>query len=607
MGESRLRGGPTVTTSDPGLQQRLVGETSFGKYTLIAKIGHGGMAEVFLAAIRGPAGFTKLCVLKRLHPHLEEEESLVGMFLDEARLAARLNHPNVVQTYEVGDVQGLHFLTMEYLEGQSLSRVLRHARRLNQPIPLAVGVRLFIDMLDGLHYAHTLRDFDGTPLSVVHRDISPGNIFVTYEGQVKVLDFGIAKAGTQLMETRAGQVKGKFAYIAPEQASPDVKADHRADLWSLGVVMWEAFAGKRLFKGESEVVTLHNALNSTILSLDSQVEIPDELARIVDRSLQRDPERRYQSAQQMKEDLEAFMHDSGLRCSRGDVGTFVTGLFERERDEQRRVLSAYMRGESPGHVMTPVPVGQQTPSASYSGVKPSLSLSMQQALNGLESDRRKAGWVLVALVILLAVGLGAALAFMDDDEPVADNVTLPSLTSIETIPIGDGTQTETQPESATDTETATATETETETEVQTETETETEPETEAAQTQDTASNSNNSAQARARAARERERRRRAREAARRRAEAAAAAMMTMQPTMPPDTAMQESGTLNLDTTPWSTVSLNGRNLGTTPLVRVSLPAGTHVLTLTNPERGLRTTYRVRIRPGETTSRRIGLE
>ncbi|MCB9618852.1 MAG: serine/threonine protein kinase [Sandaracinus sp.] len=194
--------------------------------------------------------------------------------------------------------------------------MLRHLRRLDQPLPLAVGTRIFVELLDGLHYAHTLKDFDGTPLNVVHRDISPGNVFLTYDGQVKVLDFGIARAGTQLVETRAGQVKGKFAYIAPEQASTDGQHDQRADIWSLGVVMWEAFAGRRLFKGDSEVATLHNALTSEILTLDHEIEVPNELARIVDRSLQRDPDQRYATARAMKEDLEAFMHAEGLRASR---------------------------------------------------------------------------------------------------------------------------------------------------------------------------------------------------------------------------------------------------------------------------------------------------
>ena len=398
MGGSRPA---SLSTSEVGTAPAMLGDTSFGKYTLIAKIGHGGMAEVFLAAVRGPAGFTKLCVLKRLHPHLEEEDALVGMFLDEARLAARLNHPNVVQTYEVGDVEGLHFLTMEYLEGQSLARVLRHLRRLDQPLPLGVGTRMFVELLDGLQYAHSLKDFDGTPLNVVHRDISPGNVYVTYDGQVKLLDFGIARAGTQLVETRAGQVKGKFAYIAPEQASTDGKHDQRADIWSLGVVMWEAFAGKRLFKGDSEVATLHNALTSEILTLDTEIDVPNELARIVDRALQRDPDARYPSARAMKEDLEQFMHSEGLRAGRNDVGSFVTELFERERDDQRRVLSAYMRGESPGISMTPISISGGT----GSGVSSRSSMpSAASAVVATDAGDKKKQMLVVLLLLLLAAG-----------------------------------------------------------------------------------------------------------------------------------------------------------------------------------------------------------
>jgi serine/threonine-protein kinase len=595
----------------------MLGDTSFGKYTLIAKIGHGGMAEVFLAAVRGPAGFTKLCVLKRLHPHLEEEDALVGMFLDEARLAARLNHPNVVQTYEVGDVEGLHFLTMEYLEGQSLARVLRHLRRLDQPLPLGVGTRMFVELLDGLQYAHSLKDFDGTPLNVVHRDISPGNVYVTYDGQVKLLDFGIARAGTQLVETRAGQVKGKFAYIAPEQASSDGKHDQRADIWSLGVVMWEAFAGKRLFKGDSEVATLHNALTSEILTLDTEIDVPNELARIVDRALQRDPDARYPSARAMKEDLEQFMHSEGLRAGRNDVGSFVTELFERERDDQRRVLSAYMRGESPGISMTPISISGGT----GSGVSSRSSMpSAASAVVATDAGDKKKQMLVVLLLLLLAAGVGAFFALSGGaDEPVADagtvgagtasgagdpnaqgtnaNGATTGTTGSDTTGTGTGTTgTGTTGANATGAGT-TGTGTGAADGMGANVPTLPEPVTSMAEPPTMVEAVTTSAMS--------ERPRNPSAMRPRNPTPVEATPPRMEEAPPPPAA--EDGFLTLDTIPWSNVALGNRRLGTTPLIRFRLPAGEHNLTLTNPEQGIRSTYRVVVQPGQTTARRIAIQ
>jgi serine/threonine-protein kinase len=592
----------------------MLGDTSFGKYTLIAKIGHGGMAEVFLAAVRGPAGFTKLCVLKRLHPHLEEEDALVGMFLDEARLAARLNHPNVVQTYEVGDVEGLHFLTMEYLEGQSLARVLRHLRRLDQPLPLGVGTRMFVELLDGLQYAHSLKDFDGTPLNVVHRDISPGNVYVTYDGQVKLLDFGIARAGTQLVETRAGQVKGKFAYIAPEQASSDGKHDQRADIWSLGVVMWEAFAGKRLFKGDSEVATLHNALTSEILTLDTEIDVPNELARIVDRALQRDPDARYPSARAMKEDLEQFMHSEGLRAGRNDVGTFVTELFERERDDQRRVLSAYMRGESPGIAMTPISIGGGTGSGVSSRSSMPSAASVIVTTDG-SSDKKKQ-MLVVGLLLLLAAGVGAFFALSGgSDDPVADAGTIgaangagdPSVQGTNANGAGagagavgtgtTGTATGTVAGTTGTGTTGTGT-TGTGTDTRANVPPLPEPVTSMAEPPAMVEAVTTSAMSE-----------RPRNATTMRPRNPTPVEATTPPRMeeaPPPPAA-EDGFLTLDTIPWSNVALGNRRLGTTPLIRFRLPPGEHNLTLTNPEQGIRSTYRVVVEPGQTTARRIAIQ
>jgi serine/threonine-protein kinase len=235
-------------------------EGRIGKYRVIAKLGQGGMATVFLSIASGPVGFNKLLVLKLLKDELESDGDFLTMFLNEARLAARLNHANVVQTYEVGVEQGRHFLAMDYLDGQPLHHLLRKVTRAR--MPLDVHVRILADMLAGLHYAHTLTDFDGTPLHVVHRDISPQNVFVTYDGQVKLVDFGIAKAAGAVSNTQSGVFKGKLTYVAPEQAGGDV-VDARADIFSVGVMLWEAMSGRRFAQGEGQTETFAKRLAGT--------------------------------------------------------------------------------------------------------------------------------------------------------------------------------------------------------------------------------------------------------------------------------------------------------------------------------------------------------
>lgn len=221
----------------------------FGKYTLLGRLGTGGMADALLAMLHGAMGFQKPVVLKRMHASLGRDSHFVKMFLDEARLAARLGHANVVATSEVGECDGHYFIAMDYLEGVSLDRIARKYIHDGREVPLGLLLRVLCDCLDGLHYAHELRDYDGAPLGVVHRDVTPSNLFVTSSGVAKVLDFGIAKAAMQDEATRTGTLKGKLSYMAPEQFYPD-PVDRRVDLWALGVVLWEMCTGRRLFKGE---------------------------------------------------------------------------------------------------------------------------------------------------------------------------------------------------------------------------------------------------------------------------------------------------------------------------------------------------------------------
>jgi eukaryotic-like serine/threonine-protein kinase len=312
-----------------------------GKYRLIAELGRGGMAEVFLAMVHGPAGFNKLMVIKRLRPHLAEEQEFLQMFLDEARLAAKLSHPNIVQTMEVGESQGQFFISMEYLEGQPLNRILRRC----EDVGLPTVVRILCDSLSGLHHAHELTDYDGTRLHVVHRDATPHNIFVTYDGQVKVVDFGIAKAAISVAETRTGVLKGKVSYMAPEQARGDF-VDRRADVFSIGCCLWEAITGQRVWKGKSDIQVLN-----AIMGKDSTIPSPRTLAPDVDprleaitmRALAFDPDDRYQTALDLRRDLDGYLEACGDRASVAEGARLIAARFEHEREKLRALIDRQTR------------------------------------------------------------------------------------------------------------------------------------------------------------------------------------------------------------------------------------------------------------------------
>ncbi len=317
------------------------GAAGFGKYRLIAELGHGGMAEVFLAIASGPAGFNKLVVLKQIREQLAEDPEFLAMFLDEARLAARLNHPNVVQTNEVGEDGRRYFIAMEYLEGQPLNRVVQRLAK-DGRLTLAMHVRILIDALAGLHYAHELTDFDGTSLQVVHRDATPHNIFVTYAGQVKVVDFGIAKALGSSAETRTGVLKGKISYMSPEQALGE-KVDRRADVFAVGIMLWEALAGRRPFKGHNDVVILQKLVAGEIPSPGTvRDDIPELLEAICMKALAHDREERFATAEDMQRALEAALEKLGERPQLRAVGDLVTRAFADERLRLRGVIEAQM-------------------------------------------------------------------------------------------------------------------------------------------------------------------------------------------------------------------------------------------------------------------------
>ncbi|HEY3495693.1 MAG TPA: serine/threonine-protein kinase [Polyangiaceae bacterium] len=304
-----------------------------GRYRILSELGRGGMSNVYLAVAHGPGGVNKLVVLKALLPDFSSEQYALAMFLDEARLAAQLNHPNVVQTYEVGTEGDRHVIVMEYLEGQSLSAVLKRGEQQGDPLSPALHIKIVIAALEGLHYAHELRAYDGAPLQLVHRDISPQNVFVTYDGQVKVLDFGIAKAASSSTHTATGIVKGKIAYMAPEQTIGDT-VDRRADIYSIGCMLWAAAVGRKLWKDTPDVHIMRRVINGDVPTPQSaNPSCDDELNRIVMKALATDPRDRYQTALEIQQDLEAYLEMFGDQIKQKDIARYVSALFADRRAE----------------------------------------------------------------------------------------------------------------------------------------------------------------------------------------------------------------------------------------------------------------------------------
>ena len=329
-----------------------------GRFRVLADIGEGGMSYVQLAVARGPSGFHKLVVLKTLRESLAKDPEVAASFRREARLAARLNHPNVVQTYEVNEEGSRQFMVLEYLEGQALSRIIKSAHETQQRFPRGHHLRVLCDALSGLHYAHEVTDFGGKRLGLVHRDISPHNVFVTYEGQVKVLDFGIAKVVSQasehVAESDAGIVKGKLRYMSPEQMSGD-DIDRRADIFSVGVMLWEALTGEKIWANMADVQVMNRVAGGKFPSIRERVpDVPDELERICVKAMSFSPADRYATAAEFQTELENALQTLREDVRSREVGRVVGEMFADTRDEMKRVIESQLRGTAMKSMPPPV-------------------------------------------------------------------------------------------------------------------------------------------------------------------------------------------------------------------------------------------------------------
>ncbi|HEY2900812.1 MAG TPA: serine/threonine-protein kinase [Polyangia bacterium] len=310
------------------------------KYRPIARIGRGGMAEVLLAVLAGPAQVRKLLVLKRPLSILSRDADFNARFLAEARIASRLNHPNVISTFEVGQADEGPFIVMEYLDGQPLSKIYKRLGALQ--MPLSYRLHVLRNLLAGLDYVHTLADFDGRGLRLVHRDVSPQNVFICYDGRVSLVDFGIAKAEGLGRNSRPGIIEGKIAYMAPEQLSGR-PADHRADLFAFGVILWETLSGQRITMGAGEDDIVRRRMRGEIPDIREYApETPQALIDLCQRTLTMLPEDRIPSAAAIMEALDLFIDRMGARINDREVGQYIGNAFSAERDARRRLIESQM-------------------------------------------------------------------------------------------------------------------------------------------------------------------------------------------------------------------------------------------------------------------------
>jgi len=310
----------------------------YGKYTLIDRIAVGGMAEIFLARQAGLEGFEKIIVIKRIRPHLSKQQSFVNMFLHEAKLAAQLSHPSIVQIYDLGKIGETYFIAMEYIFGRDMRRVIPKADSMGIPFPMVYALKIASSVCEGMYYAHQKVDVYGNPLNIVHRDLTPENIFVSFDGTVKILDFGIAKAATQVEQTRAGEIKGKLAYMSPEQVVGKT-LDARSDIFSLGVVLYEWITGLKLFTGENEVSILKSISEGKIYAPSYfKADVPEAVERILMKALSKDREERYQTAWEMQYDIDQFLAEYEFTPSNIHLSNFLKQLFSDELDDERRRL-----------------------------------------------------------------------------------------------------------------------------------------------------------------------------------------------------------------------------------------------------------------------------
>jgi len=378
-----------------------------GRYRLLLELGQGGMARVFVAFSSGLGGFNKLVVLKVMRDELRESESSLKMFLAEARLAARMNHPNIVQTLEVGEDGGRYFICMEYLEGQTLGRLMKKTSE--KPMPLAARLELTCQVLEALGYMHAFTDPDGTPLGLVHRDISPNNIFVTFDGSAKVLDFGVAKAAGVSHATEAGMFKGKLGYAAPEQILGN--SEQRSDVFAVGVLLWEMLTYRRF----SQDRTQQEVVQARMAGVDGEIMrkalgVPVELLQICMRAAAKEPDDRFANALEMRDAIRGYIKANKLEFPNDKLRALMDELYASERSEIRRLVDQRMKQASteddhPGEGLRPIPVAP----AVLGGMGAVTLTGNASSYVPIQTSSNRGKWIAALVAVAVAAGVGGRL------------------------------------------------------------------------------------------------------------------------------------------------------------------------------------------------------
>ncbi|MFH1017911.1 MAG: serine/threonine-protein kinase [Pseudomonadota bacterium] len=396
--------------------------TLYGKYFLLDRIAVGGMAEVFKAKTYGVRGFERLLVIKRILPHLSKDEEFVEMFIDEAKISVELTHANICQVTDLGKIGDNYFIAMEYIDGKDLRAILKKCHVTKTPLTVPMALYVAIEILKGLDYAHNRKNsVAGTAMNLIHRDISPQNIMLSYHGEVKIVDFGIAKTESKLNRTQAGVLKGKFGYMSPEQAS-GLELDARTDLFSAGIILWEMLTGKRLFLGENDFETLEK-IKECVVPPPTKYNpgVPPELEQVVLKALEREPDGRFESAQQMQSALARIFYTGYPDFSGRDLGDSLRSLFseeiELEQEALRRAIdslppeeleAAISGAESAGDRLVDSGVGRRTSQSTSRRVSGPIAASGVRAetnLRPVHASRLLRAVLLVLVPALLILGV----------------------------------------------------------------------------------------------------------------------------------------------------------------------------------------------------------
>jgi serine/threonine protein kinase len=373
----------------------------FGNYYLLEKVAVGGMAELFKARQRGVHDFEKIVAIKRILPHLSDNDEFVRMFIDEAKLAAQLTHPNIVQIFDLGKAMGFYYIAMEYVDGRDLRSLLRKVREYRLPVPEPIAAAVTMKVASALDYAHRKRGINDRELKLVHRDISPQNILISYEGAVKLVDFGIAKAATKSTQTMAGALKGKLLYMSPEQALGQ-SLDGRSDIYSLGLVLFELLTGERCFQADSELGVLEKVRMGKVLDIRTvNPGVSLEMAALVNKALHRDVEHRYVSARFLERDLKNFLVNNHNEPTEHDVAEYVNTVLKASRNDLEGLLAHRYPPVAPAPtVASPVSPMQGAPARAFAPApKPDPMPLPPPAPEGMEQQPL---WIIPVLILVVA-------------------------------------------------------------------------------------------------------------------------------------------------------------------------------------------------------------